>query len=153
MTIWPYDRVRARVLVRSMLAGRSTREGWRLTGVSHTTISGMRHGDRPGMAKVVDFARGLGGDVNELLRAYGYPEIAEREGDAMERQAVTSSNIASVGYDGAEQVLEVEFAGGSVYRYAGVSPEVHAHLVDAPSIGAFFAANVRGHYEFEKVEG
>lgn len=35
----------------------------------------------------------------------------------MERQYVSSSNIASIGYDPDNQVLEIEFLSGAVYQY------------------------------------
>lgn len=56
----------------------------------------------------------------------------------MRREAVDSSSLRRVGYceDGAE--LEVEFASGACYRYAGVPPEVHRALLAAPSKGTWF---------------
>ena len=35
----------------------------------------------------------------------------------MERQYVSSSNIASIGYDPDNLVLEIEFLSGAVYQY------------------------------------
>jgi hypothetical protein len=55
----------------------------------------------------------------------------------MERKAVKSSNIVSVGYDHASKTLEVEFKSGGVYRYADVTPERHAAMMAAPSVGSF----------------
>jgi hypothetical protein len=43
----------------------------------------------------------------------------------MERKRINASNIRSVGYDAAQQVLEIEFSSGSIVQYSGVSPEVH----------------------------
>jgi len=62
-------------LVREILGPMSLRHAMRKTTVSHTTISSMANGDRPGMEKVVDFGRGMKADVNALLRAFDYPEI------------------------------------------------------------------------------
>ncbi len=42
----------------------------------------------------------------------------------MNRVAVQSSNVASVGYDASSSTLEVAFHGGGVYQYFGV-PEHH----------------------------
>ena len=39
----------------------------------------------------------------------------------MERQYVSSSNIASIGYDPDNQVLEIEFLSGAVYQYCDPS--------------------------------
>jgi hypothetical protein len=54
----------------------------------------------------------------------------------MERQPVSSSNVLSVGYDPDERTTEVEFKGGSVYRYHDVEPHEHEALVNADSIGS-----------------
>lgn len=61
----------------------------------------------------------------------------------MKRTPVTSSSIASVGYDDAEQVMEIEFRTGKVYQYPSVSPEKHAELMAAPSVGKYYAANFK----------
>ena len=43
----------------------------------------------------------------------------------MERQSVSSSNLASVGYDPNSETLEIEFKGGTIYRYFNVPSFVH----------------------------
>ena len=67
----------------------------------------------------------------------------------MDRSAVESSSVASVGYDPASRVLEVEFQGGGVYRYLEVPPEIHAELLAADSIGRFVNQRVKPAYRFE----
>ncbi len=62
-----------------------------------------------------------------------------------------SSAVASVGYDQALGVLELEFASGEVYRYFGVSAAVHAALMQAPSKGAFINRQVRTGYAFARL--
>ena len=42
----------------------------------------------------------------------------------MERIPVSSSNIASLGYDAATQTLQVEFLSGSIYQYFDVPTNV-----------------------------
>lgn len=69
----------------------------------------------------------------------------------MERIAVTSSNVRSVGYDPATQTLEVEFMSGDVYQYARVPADVHLGLVTAPSIGSFLATSVKHKFAFTKM--
>lgn len=64
----------------------------------------------------------------------------------IERKPVLSSNIKAIGYDAASKSLDVEFSSGSVYRYSGVSPEVHASLICAPSIGSHFARQIRNQF-------
>ena len=64
----------------------------------------------------------------------------------MKRARVTSSNLATVGYDEPSRTLEVEFHHGRVYRYFGVPPEEYRALMGAESHGKYFAANIRGRY-------
>jgi hypothetical protein len=56
----------------------------------------------------------------------------------MERKRVSSSTLCSVGYDAKARVLEVEFSGGSIVQYTGVSADVHRALMSASSITSFF---------------
>lgn len=69
----------------------------------------------------------------------------------MTRKPVTSSSIASFGYDEKAHALEVEFKDGSVYQYAKVSPTVYRDLLEAPSPGGYFHKNIRGQYATQKV--
>jgi hypothetical protein len=57
----------------------------------------------------------------------------------MERVAVSSSNLSSVGYDAESQTLEIEFHNGGVYQYAGVPEEVYEGLLSADSQGKYFS--------------
>ena len=47
----------------------------------------------------------------------------------MERIAVSSSNLASVGYDEANSVLEIEFNHGGVYQYYDVPLSAYEGLM------------------------
>lgn len=70
----------------------------------------------------------------------------------MERQPVTSTNLAAVGYDAATSTLEVEFHHGGVYQYSGVPNEVHAGLMAADSHGKFLDVHVKkAGYPYEKI--
>lgn len=69
---------------------------------------------------------------------------------------LNGSNIDSVGYDVSTRTLEVVFNTdpSSVYRYKNVDAEMFAKLVNAESVGFFFAKNIRPHtwlYPYEKV--
>ncbi len=64
----------------------------------------------------------------------------------MERAPVSSSNLASVGYDANSETLEVEFKNQSIYQYYNVPQFMHEQLMQAPSIGTFFNANIRDAY-------
>jgi hypothetical protein len=67
------------------------------------------------------------------------------------RQPVTSSNISSVGYDKATQVLEIEFKGGSVYQYFDVPETIYNGLLAASSVGSYFHAHIKNVYQFNQV--
>jgi hypothetical protein len=55
----------------------------------------------------------------------------------MDRKYVSSSNIASIGYDSIAQVLEVEFLNGAVYQYYDVPEELYEGLMAANSHGKY----------------
>jgi hypothetical protein len=67
----------------------------------------------------------------------------------MHRVPVESSSIESVGYE--DEILEVHFNNGGVYRYFGVPPEVCLELLKADSKGRFFNHCVRGVYRGERL--
>jgi hypothetical protein len=69
----------------------------------------------------------------------------------MNRDAVASSNIASVGYDEPSQTLEVEFANGTVYQYFNVGSMLFEEFMRAPSKGQFLHAYIRNAYPFSRV--
>lgn len=69
----------------------------------------------------------------------------------MNRQPVSSSNVASVGYDPASETLEVEFHNGSVYQYFDVPEAIYNGLMHADSVGGFLAAHIKGVYRFSRV--
>jgi uncharacterized membrane protein len=68
----------------------------------------------------------------------------------MNRTAVASSNIVSVGYDAKTKVLELEFKGHQVYQYPGFPMGVYEAMMCATSIGSFFAAEIKDRYSFTK---
>lgn len=69
----------------------------------------------------------------------------------MERQAVESSMIKSVGYSRETRILEIEFSNGSVHDYSDVPESEYLALVNADSIGKQFSAAIRGLYSGTKV--
>jgi hypothetical protein len=56
----------------------------------------------------------------------------------MEMQKVSSSAIASVGYDEATQIMAVKFNSGQMYYYSGVSQSEYDGLMTAESPGKYF---------------
>jgi hypothetical protein len=70
---------------------------------------------------------------------------------AIERTPVDSTNLASVGYDAAARVLEIEFHSGGVYRYREVPRAVFDALLAAESKGRYFLEHIRGKFAFDRV--
>jgi len=69
----------------------------------------------------------------------------------MERENVSSSNLASVGYDEENEILEIEFNHGGIYQYFNVPINEYEALMSADSHGKYFAANIRNDYEYQKL--
>lgn len=69
----------------------------------------------------------------------------------MNRTPVSSSNVASVGYDADSATLEIEFNNGAVYQYFDVSENIYGELIGAQSIGGYLANNIKGRYRYSKV--
>ena len=61
----------------------------------------------------------------------------------MDRKPIISSNITSVGYDEETKTLEVEFFNQKVYQYSPITQEGYSLLMNAESIGSFFARNIK----------
>ena len=69
----------------------------------------------------------------------------------MERISVSSSNIASIGYDESSSTLEIEFLNSSIYQYFDVPQHIYKGLMQADSHGQFLAQNIKGVYRYSKV--
>jgi len=71
----------------------------------------------------------------------------------VERRAVTSSNIKSVGYDRTRLLLEIEFCGdpGPVYQYGGVPEHLYLNLMGAESKGRYFREQIRDRFPVRQV--
>jgi len=69
----------------------------------------------------------------------------------MDREPVSSSNLVSVGYEPDAETLEIEFKNGRVYQYYNFPQFMFDRLMQAPSIGIFFNAEVRGAYACSQV--
>ena len=69
----------------------------------------------------------------------------------MNQIPVSSSNIASVGYDAPTQTLQVEFVSGSLYQYFDVPQNVFEDFIEAGSKGKYFSAQIKGIYRYAKV--
>jgi hypothetical protein len=62
--------------------------------------------------------------------------------------AVESTTLATVGYDDAKEMLQLEFRSRAIYHYFGVPAAVHAALRRAPSAGSYFNRVIRGCFPY-----
>lgn len=69
----------------------------------------------------------------------------------MLRDPVSSSNIASIGYDPGSETLEIEFTNGSIYQYFNVPAGLHEQLMAAPSKGQSLNTYIRNAYPYSRV--
>jgi hypothetical protein len=69
----------------------------------------------------------------------------------MNRQTVSSSNIAEVGYYHEQRVLEVLFHSGRLYQYFDVPEVVYNEMISASSVGGYLNANIKGMYRYARV--
>jgi hypothetical protein len=67
--------------------------------------------------------------------------------------AVESTTIATVSYDDARALLQLEFCSRAVYQYFSVPAAVHQLLLDAPSKGRYFNQAIRGHFSYRQISG
>jgi hypothetical protein len=66
---------------------------------------------------------------------------------------VESATLATVGYDEAQELLQLEFGSRAVYLYFGVPAAVHDALLGAPSKGRYFNEAIRGRYPYRQSLG
>lgn len=70
----------------------------------------------------------------------------------MNRQSVESSNLASIGYDAANEILEIEFNHGGVYQYFDVPKNEYGALMYASSHGQYFDRHIKkAGYRYRKI--
>ena len=64
---------------------------------------------------------------------------------------VESTTLATVAYDEARELLQLEFCSQAVYLYFGVPLAVHQALLAAPSKGRYFNQNIRGRFSYRSI--
>ncbi len=69
----------------------------------------------------------------------------------MNRTPVSSSNVASVGYEQNTMTLEVEFTNGSVYQYFDVPMIEYHNLIGAESVGRYLNQNIKASYRYVQI--
>jgi hypothetical protein len=72
------------------------------------------------------------------------------KGTTMKREQVSSGMIKSVGYDEAEELLQVEFTNGDVWDYLRVPKVAYDEMMEVASVGKYFHANIKS--EFQSVK-
>ena len=71
----------------------------------------------------------------------------------MKRVALQSSSLRSLSYDPEQQILELEFSSGALYRYEAVPPEVVQALLEADSLGRHFNQVFKPqHYRYWRID-
>ena len=65
--------------------------------------------------------------------------------------AVESTTLATVAYDKARGLLQLEFRSRAIYQYFGVAAAVHEALLGAPSKGSYFNRFIRGRFPYSLV--
>ena len=70
---------------------------------------------------------------------------------SMHRLSVESSAVESVGYSAGSRTLEIEYAGGGVYRYLGVPQRAYELLLRTDSRGAYVNRRIKPYYRCLRV--
>jgi hypothetical protein len=65
---------------------------------------------------------------------------------------IESSSISSLWYSPSTSKLQVTFKNGTEYGYAGVALGEFFMMMNAESVGSFFAKNIRNKYPTEKLD-
>lgn len=69
----------------------------------------------------------------------------------MERSPLTSSSVASAGYDDVTHVLEIEFSAGRIYQFEEVPRGVFEWLLRTPNKGSYVARMINNVYRYRDV--
>lgn len=75
----------------------------------------------------------------------------ESEENELDREPVSSSNVASIGYASDEETLEVEFTDGAVYQYYNVGVELWEQFRSSTSKGQFLNLYIKNAYPYSRV--
>lgn len=70
----------------------------------------------------------------------------------VEMISVSSSNVASVGYDEQNEIAHVRFLNGTLYIYKGVPKHEFEGLLNASSVGSYLHRNFKNVYPYERIE-
>ena len=70
----------------------------------------------------------------------------------MQWRPVDSTVVTTIGYDPESRVLALRLTNGRAYRYFDVPEILYRRLLVADSIGRLYNAEVRDHYQCERIE-
>ena len=69
----------------------------------------------------------------------------------MNTTTVESTTLATVAYEDAQELLQLEFRSRAVYQYYGVPVAVYEALLRAASKGSYFNRAIRGRFPYRLV--
>lgn len=69
----------------------------------------------------------------------------------MDRKAVKSTFLKSVGYDPEKHRMELEFCDGDCFCYNNIPPRLHKDLMESDSLGKFFLKKVKPFHEGKRI--
>lgn len=72
--------------------------------------------------------------------------------DQYKSYAMPSSVIASIHYNETSKTLTIVYVSGAIYHYLNVPAETYAELKNAPSRGTYLNREIKGRFEYEKIE-
>src|ERR1039457_3257109 len=81
-----------------------------------------------------------------MVSCFGGQGLPERH--LMNVTTVESTSLATVAYDDAWELMQLEFCSRAVYQYFSVPAAVHAALLRAPSKGSYFNRGIRGRFPY-----
>ena len=101
--------------------------------------------------EVSDYAKVVKAWRKQDPRAIRESTQGKKRRKTMERTNVTSSNIASIGYDPSTSTLQIGFISGGVYEYYDVPESEHDGIMGASSHGKYLNQHIKGTYRYARV--
>lgn len=88
-------------------------------------------------------------EVNAMIVSRAESIASKLEPWALERSGISSSAIASIGYNDFDRIMDVEFiSSGKEYRYYDVPEETYIGLLSAESAGEYFNHRIRNDFDY-----
>ena len=72
--------------------------------------------------------------------------------DQYKFHAMPSSVIASMHYNETSKTLTIVYVSGAIYYYLNVPAKSYAALKNAPSKGTYLNREIKGRFDYEKIE-